>query len=96
MANLASVSSCNVAALLISAVLLATVLLSNMLLSAHHVALGVLCCRPNRLSSHMPPHVQTFNLFALQLYVSGELVGGADIVTEMAEKGELQPLLRGQ
>ena len=32
----------------------------------------------------------------LQLYVSGELVGGADIVTEMAEKGELTPLLRGQ
>jgi glutaredoxin-related protein len=31
-----------------------------------------------------------------QLYVNGELVGGADIVTEMAEKGELQPLLRGQ
>jgi Grx4 family monothiol glutaredoxin len=31
-----------------------------------------------------------------QLYVSGELVGGADIVNEMAEKGELKPLLRGQ
>ena len=28
-----------------------------------------------------------------QLYVSGELVGGSDIVTEMYQKGELQQLL---
>lgn len=28
-----------------------------------------------------------------QLYVSGELVGGCDIVSEMHEQGELQPLL---
>lgn len=28
-----------------------------------------------------------------QLYVNGELVGGCDIVTEMYEKGELQPLV---
>jgi monothiol glutaredoxin len=28
-----------------------------------------------------------------QLYVSGELVGGSDIVTEMFQKGELQQLL---
>ncbi len=28
-----------------------------------------------------------------QLWVKGELVGGCDIVTEMHEKGELQPLL---
>ena len=29
-----------------------------------------------------------------QLYVAGELVGGADIMREMHEKGELEPLLR--
>jgi monothiol glutaredoxin len=28
-----------------------------------------------------------------QVFASGELVGGCDIVTEMAAKGELQPLL---
>ena len=28
-----------------------------------------------------------------QLFVEGELVGGCDIITEMHEKGELQPLL---
>ncbi len=28
-----------------------------------------------------------------QLWVKGELVGGCDIITEMHEKGELQPLL---
>ena len=28
-----------------------------------------------------------------QLYVSGELVGGSDIITEMYRKGELQQLL---
>jgi monothiol glutaredoxin len=28
-----------------------------------------------------------------QLYVKGELVGGCDIVTEMAQSGELQQLL---
>jgi monothiol glutaredoxin len=27
------------------------------------------------------------------LYIDGELVGGCDIVTEMFEKGELQPLV---
>ncbi|MEE4107710.1 MAG: Grx4 family monothiol glutaredoxin [Halieaceae bacterium] len=30
-----------------------------------------------------------------QLWVKGELVGGCDIITEMHEKGELEPLLRG-
>ena len=30
-----------------------------------------------------------------QLFVDGELVGGCDIVTEMHEKGELQPLVEG-
>mmetsp|Transcript_11199 Transcript_11199/g.33595 ORF Transcript_11199/g.33595 Transcript_11199/m.33595 type:complete len:325 (+) Transcript_11199:332-1306(+) len=30
-----------------------------------------------------------------QLYVDGEFVGGADILVEMAGKGELNPLLRG-
>jgi len=29
-----------------------------------------------------------------QLWVKGELVGGCDIVTEMAEMGELEPLLK--
>ena len=28
-----------------------------------------------------------------QLWVSGELIGGCDIVTEMHEKGELKPLI---
>ncbi len=31
-----------------------------------------------------------------QLYVGGEFVGGCDIVTEMFQSGELEPLLRGQ
>ncbi len=30
-----------------------------------------------------------------QLYVEGELVGGCDIVTEMFESGELEPLIKG-
>ena len=29
-----------------------------------------------------------------QLYVSGELVGGCDIVTEMYQSGELEPLVK--
>jgi monothiol glutaredoxin len=29
-----------------------------------------------------------------QLYINGEFVGGCDIVTEMAQKNELAPLLR--
>ena len=29
-----------------------------------------------------------------QLYVGGELIGGCDIVTEMFETGELQPLVK--
>jgi monothiol glutaredoxin len=29
-----------------------------------------------------------------QLYVNGELIGGCDIVTEMFESGELEPLLK--
>ena len=28
-----------------------------------------------------------------QLYINGELVGGCDIITEMYEKGELQPMI---
>ncbi len=28
-----------------------------------------------------------------QLFINGELVGGSDIICEMAESGELQPLL---
>ncbi|HEY5645462.1 MAG TPA: Grx4 family monothiol glutaredoxin [Pseudomonadales bacterium] len=30
-----------------------------------------------------------------QLYVNGELIGGCDIVTEMYESGELEPLIKG-
>ena len=30
-----------------------------------------------------------------QLWVNGELIGGCDIVTEMFEAGELQPLIKG-
>jgi len=29
-----------------------------------------------------------------QLYVDGELVGGCDIITEMYESGELEPLIK--
>ena len=29
-----------------------------------------------------------------QLYISGELVGGCDIITEMHEAGELEPLIK--
>ncbi|GAB4426445.1 MAG: Grx4 family monothiol glutaredoxin [Turneriella sp.] len=29
-----------------------------------------------------------------QLYINGEFIGGCDIVTEMAQKNELAPLLR--
>lgn len=29
-----------------------------------------------------------------QLFIRGELIGGSDIVVEMAESGELQPLLQ--
>ena len=29
-----------------------------------------------------------------QLWVKGELIGGCDIITDMHEKGELEPLLR--
>ena len=31
-----------------------------------------------------------------QLYVGGEFVGGADIVEQMRDSGELAPLLRGE
>ncbi len=30
-----------------------------------------------------------------QLWVNGELVGGCDIMMEMAQKGELEPLVKG-
>ena len=38
------------------------------------------------------PAVSSWPTFP-QLFVSGELVGGCDIITDMHEKGELQPLL---
>lgn len=33
-------------------------------------------------------------VFWLQLYVNGEFLGGADIVEEMSEKGELKKALQ--
>lgn len=30
-----------------------------------------------------------------QLWVNGELVGGCDIITDMHQKGELEPLIKG-
>ena len=39
------------------------------------------------------PHYANWPTFP-QLYVGGELVGGCDIVTEMYEAGELQPLVK--
>lgn len=38
------------------------------------------------------PAVSSWPTFP-QLFVSGELVGGCDIITDMHEKGDLQPLL---
>jgi monothiol glutaredoxin len=38
------------------------------------------------------PKVSNWPTFP-QLFVEGELVGGCDIITEMYEKGELQPLI---
>lgn len=38
------------------------------------------------------PKVSNWPTFP-QLFVGGELVGGCDIVTEMFEKGELQPII---
>ena len=29
-----------------------------------------------------------------QLWIKGELIGGSDIITDMFEKGELQPLVK--
>ena len=43
---------------------------------------------------HNLPSVSNWPTFP-QLFVEGELVGGCDIITEMHEKGELQPLLDG-
>ena len=40
------------------------------------------------------PSVSNWPTFP-QLFVGGEIVGGCDIITEMHEKGELQPLLEG-
>lgn len=39
------------------------------------------------------PQVANWPTFP-QLYVNGELIGGCDIITEMYEQGELEPLLR--
>ena len=40
------------------------------------------------------PKVSNWPTFP-QLYIDGELVGGCDLVTEMFETGELQPLVDG-
>jgi monothiol glutaredoxin len=40
------------------------------------------------------PRYQDWPTFP-QIYVNGELIGGHDIVLEMYQKGELQPLLQG-
>ncbi len=40
------------------------------------------------------PKVSNWPTFP-QLFVDGELIGGCDIVTEMFEKGELQPIIDG-
>jgi monothiol glutaredoxin len=44
------------------------------------------------IRTHLPQYANwpTFP----QLWVGGELVGGCDIVTEMFESGELQPLIK--
>ena len=39
------------------------------------------------------PKVSNWPTFP-QLFIEGELVGGCDIVTEMYEKGELQPMIK--
>ncbi len=39
------------------------------------------------------PRYQNWPTFP-QIYVNGELIGGHDIVMEMYQKGELQPLLQ--
>ncbi len=38
------------------------------------------------------PQVSNWPTFP-QLFVDGELIGGCDIITEMFEKGELQPVI---
>ncbi len=38
------------------------------------------------------PQISNWPTFP-QLFIDGELIGGCDIITEMHEKGELQPLV---
>lgn len=42
----------------------------------------------------MLPQVSDWPTFP-QLYVKGELIGGSDIIAEMFQQGELEPMLRG-
>lgn len=44
------------------------------------------------IRAHLPAYAQwpTFP----QLWVEGELIGGCDIILEMMQKGELQPLIK--
>ena len=39
------------------------------------------------------PNISEWPTFP-QLYIEGELVGGCDIITEMYEAGELQPMIK--
>ena len=39
------------------------------------------------------PNISDWPTFP-QVYISGELIGGCDIVTEMHDAGELQPLIK--
>ena len=45
------------------------------------------------IREHLPKHSDwpTFP----QLFIDGELVGGCDIITEMYQSGELQPMING-
>lgn len=42
---------------------------------------------------HMLPQYADWPTFP-QLYIQGELIGGSDIIAEMYEQGELEPLLK--
>lgn len=44
----------------------------------------------------MPAACSLLNLkYAVQVYIGGEFVGGADVLEEMQQKGELKSLLSG-
>ena len=47
-------------------------------------------------SGNRPPRRKAFSPTIPQLYVKGEFVGGADIVREMFQSGELKPFFKEQ